>query len=72
MLAVLLSNSVVVLYGFSAGHEAFAAARQLSDAGFKNVTVLIGGIFSIRWTAANRKDHAHLASLVEDVPEINK
>jgi rhodanese-related sulfurtransferase len=65
-------NKPVIVYGFSAGHEAFAAARQLSDAGFKNITVLIGGIFSVRWTAANRKDHAYLASLVEDVPEINK
>jgi rhodanese-related sulfurtransferase len=65
-------NKPVIVYGFSAGHEAFASARQLSDAGFKNVTVLIGGIFSIRWTAANRKDHAYLAALVEDVPEINK
>ncbi len=65
-------NKPVIVYGFSGGPEAFVAAKNLTDAGYTNVTVLMGGIFSIRWTAANRKDQAHLASLVTDVPDSNK
>jgi rhodanese-related sulfurtransferase len=65
-------NKQVVVYGFSGGPEAFVAAKQLTDAGFKNVNVLMGGIFSVRWTAANRKDQAYLAELVVEVPEVNR
>jgi rhodanese-related sulfurtransferase len=65
-------NKAVVVYGFSSGPEAYIVAKKLTDAGFKNVSVLIGGIFGIGWTAANRKDQAYLKELIVDVPEVNR
>jgi rhodanese-related sulfurtransferase len=64
-------NKRIVVYAFSGGPEAFAVARKLTDAGYKNVTVLLGGIFSLRWTAANFREQAYLHDLVVDVPEEN-
>ena len=64
-------NRRIVVYAFSGGPEAFNVARKLTDAGYKNVTVLMGGIFSLRWTAANFREQAYLHDLVVDVPEEN-
>jgi rhodanese-related sulfurtransferase len=65
-------NNPIVVYHFAGGPEAFAAAKYLSNNGFKNVTVLYGGVFSIRWTAANINGQSHLNNLVTDIPDINK
>ncbi|HZE83982.1 MAG TPA: rhodanese-like domain-containing protein, partial [Puia sp.] len=62
----------VIVYGFSGNQEAFAAAKWLSDQGFSQVAVLMGGLFNLRWTAANVKDHQALASLVTDIPAGNQ
>lgn len=62
----------VVLYHFSGGgSDAFAAARKLTDLGYKNVYVLAGGIFNLRWRAANIKGKSHLKDYVVDVPAEN-
>jgi len=61
----------IVIYSFGSGSEIFAAAERLQKAGFKKVNVLVGGIFTLRWTAANVKGQSYLTDLVEGVPEIN-
>jgi len=61
----------VVIHHFSSGREAFLAAKTLIDNGFTNVKVLIGGIWNLRWRAANIKGKAHLADWVENVPAEN-
>jgi rhodanese-related sulfurtransferase len=65
-------NKPIVVYHFAGGPEAFAVAKYLNNNGFKNVTVLYGGVFSIRWTAANINGQSYLKDLVTDIPEINK
>jgi rhodanese-related sulfurtransferase len=62
----------VVVYHFAGGPEAFAAAKYLINNGFTKVTVLYGGVFSIRWTAANINGQSYLKDLVTDIPDINK
>jgi rhodanese-related sulfurtransferase len=65
-------NRSIIVYHFAGGPEAFAVAKYLSNNGFKNVTVLYGGVFSIRWTAANINGQSYLKDLVTDIPDINK
>jgi len=65
-------NKPVVVYGFSTSPDAFAAAMWLSGQGFSRVYVLMGGLFNLRWTAANVKDHQALAGLVTDIPAGNQ
>ncbi|HEY0355880.1 MAG TPA: rhodanese-like domain-containing protein [Flavisolibacter sp.] len=62
----------VVLYAFSGSPEAFSAANELVENGFRNVSVLTGGIFNIRWTAANVAGMKHLNGWIVDVPEENR
>jgi rhodanese-related sulfurtransferase len=61
----------IVIYSFGSSPEAFAAANILQKQGFKHIKLLMGGIFSIRWTAGNVKGQAYLKDLVVDVPESN-
>lgn len=61
----------VVIHHFSSQREAFLAAKTLSDNGFTNVHVLIGGIWNLRWRAANIKGKSHLAEWVENIPPDN-
>ena len=61
----------VFVYGFSTQQEAFKSAKILSDNGFTNVHVLIGGIWNLRWRAANIKGKANLDKWVENVPVEN-
>ena len=58
----------IVLYTFSGQPEAYDAARKLSENGFTQVKVLEGGIFNLRWTAANIKDQGMLGAWVVNVP----
>ena len=60
-----------MLYGFGGGPEPITAANTLSQAGFTKVNVLMGGVFGLRWTAANKKGQAALKDWVVDVPEVN-
>jgi rhodanese-related sulfurtransferase len=64
-------NKVVFIYGFGGGNESYASADILTRNGFKRVTVLVDGLFGIRWTTANIKGQDYLRDLVVDVPEIN-
>ena len=61
----------VFVYGFSTQQEAFKSAKFLSDNGFINVHVLIGGIWNLRWRAANIKGKGELDKWVENVPVEN-
>jgi len=65
-------NKPVIVYSFGGGPESFTAAKYLADNGFKNVTILYGGIFNLRWTAANIKGQTYLKDFVTDIPDINK
>ena len=61
----------IILYGFSGSPEPFYSARFLADHGFTKVFVLMGGIFHLRWAAANAKNHESLNNWVVNVPADN-
>lgn len=65
-------NAHIVLYTFSGQPELFTLAKKLADNGFTNVKVLNGGIFNLRWTAANLKNKSHLNDWVVDMPAENR
>jgi rhodanese-related sulfurtransferase len=58
-------NKPIIVYAFSGGPESYQAAKILREAGYSDVTVLMGGIFSMRWTAANDKSQAGLGKWVD-------
>lgn len=62
----------VVIYGFGSSPEAFDAANRLQQQGFASIRVIIGGLFNLRWTAANTKGNSYLTTLVTNVPEENR
>jgi rhodanese-related sulfurtransferase len=62
----------ILLYSFgSANTDVFEAANLLARQGFTGLHVLTGGLWDIRWKAANVKGLSRLMSLVVDVPEEN-
>ena len=62
----------IVLYHFSGGSsDPYAAARKLADMGYQKVYVLSGGVFNLRWRAANIKGESRLKDYVVDVPADN-
>jgi rhodanese-related sulfurtransferase len=61
----------IVLYTFGTSNDIFEAAKALSINGYKNVNVLHGGIFNLRWKAANLKGREGLKEWVENVPPEN-
>jgi len=65
-------NKEVAIYSFGSSPEVFAAANLLQQQGFQKIKVVIGGLFNLRWTAANTKGNAWLTSFVTDVPEVNR
>lgn len=65
-------NKPIVVYSFGAQNEVFEAAKKLSDQGFKQVHVLLGGIFNLRWRAANIKGLSALNDWVVNVPPDNR
>ena len=65
-------DAVIILYGFNAQPEIFEAAKWLNEQGYKNVSVLQGGIWSLRWTSHNIKGKADLNNLVVNVPAENE
>jgi len=64
-------NKLVLVYAFSSSPEAFSSAKLLTEKGFSNVSVLVGGIFDIRWKAANVKGREYLNKWVTNVPADN-
>jgi rhodanese-related sulfurtransferase len=64
-------NKPVVVYGFSDGTIPYEAAALLSANGFTDVYVLRGGLFNLRWTAANVEGYHSLMDWVTDVPAEN-
>lgn len=64
-------NKDIIIYSFSTNPESFEAAKFLTDNGFSKVHVLLGGLFDIRWKAANIKGRSDLNNYVEDVPPDN-
>jgi 3-mercaptopyruvate sulfurtransferase SseA len=64
-------NKEVVVYAFSGNPEAFEAAKLLAEKGFTNVKVLTGGLWDLRWRAANIKGLKSMMHWVVDVPEEN-
>jgi rhodanese-related sulfurtransferase len=62
-------NKPIVVYTFSGQPDAYNAAKQLADNGFTQVKVLEGGLFNLRWTAANIKGQGMLAGWLVNVPE---
>jgi rhodanese-related sulfurtransferase len=65
-------DAVIILYGFNAQPEIFEAAKWLNEQGYKNVSILQGGIWSLRWTSHNIKGKADLNNLVVNVPPENE
>lgn len=64
-------NKDIVIYSFGSSPEVFATANALQQQGFKKIKVMIGGLFNLRWTAANTKGNTNLKDFVTDVPEMN-
>jgi rhodanese-related sulfurtransferase len=62
----------VIVYGFNAQPEIFESAKWLKDQGYKNVSILQGGIWSLRWTSHNIQGKAYLNDLVVNVPQENE
>jgi rhodanese-related sulfurtransferase len=65
-------DAPIVIYGFNAQPEIFEAAKWLNEQGYKNVSILQGGIWSLRWTSHNIKGKADLNNLVVNVPPENE
>ncbi len=66
-----LKDLPIIVYGFSDNDEVFESADLLSRQGYKDVSVLLGGIFNLRWKAANLKGKSHLKNWVENIPTEN-
>ena len=62
----------IVLYTFSNQNEVYEAARKLQKIGFQNVSVLYGGIWTMRWSAHNISGKKHLEKWVVDIPKENQ
>ena len=64
-------NKQVVVYSFSTNSSIFEAGGLLTKNGFNKVSLLMGGIFNFRWTAANVKGKEGMKSKVENIPAEN-
>src|SRR5438552_2478051 len=53
-------DNPIIVYGFNSQPNIFEAAKWLKDQGYKNVSILEGGIWSLRWTSHNIKGKAYL------------
>ena len=65
-------DTPVILYGFNSQNNIFESAKWLKGQGYKNVSVLEGGIWRIRWVSHNIKGKAYLSDLVVNVPSENE
>ena len=64
-------NKPVVIYSFSSHLDAYKAAATLISDGFTNVNILAGGIFDLRWKAANIKNKSFLKDWITNIPSSN-
>jgi rhodanese-related sulfurtransferase len=64
-------NKPVFLYHFNNQPDVFKAARILTENGYTNVNVLIGGIWNLSWRAANIKNKKDISNWVENIPPEN-
>jgi rhodanese-related sulfurtransferase len=62
----------IVVYAMSSQNEVFEAAKKLTEQGFTNVSVLMGGLFNLRWRAANVNGFEYLKGWVVNVPPDNQ
>jgi len=62
----------IVIYSFGSSPDVFASANLLQQKGFRKVSVVMGGLFNLRWTAANTKGNEQLKSMVVDIPAENQ
>jgi rhodanese-related sulfurtransferase len=65
-------NRDIIVYTFNTSKEAFESANLLAAKGFKKVYVLAGGLWDVRWKAANLKGKSQLMKYVVDVPADNQ
>lgn len=65
-------SQTVVVYGFNSQNDIFNAAKWFTGRGYKNVYVLQGGIWNLRWASHNIKDKMYLNDLVVNVPAENE
>ncbi len=65
-------DTPVILYGFNSQNNIFESARWLKEQDYKNVSILQGGIWSLRWISHNIKGKAYLNDLVVNVPVENQ
>ncbi len=61
----------IIIYAFSGNPEAFTAAKTLVNSGFRHIKVLTGGLFDLRWRAANISGMKDMMNWVVDVPAEN-
>ena len=62
----------IIIYGFGDPEYVYTAAASLTKQGYKNVSVLRGGIWYLRWASHNLKGEEHLNNWVVNVPEQNQ
>jgi len=65
-------DTPVIIYGFNSQPDIFESAKWLKDQGYKNVSILQGGIWNLRWTSHNIRGKSYLNDLVVNVPEENQ
>jgi rhodanese-related sulfurtransferase len=65
-------DSPLVIYGFNNNDYIYATAKSLQQSGYKNVMVLRGGVWGLRWWANNKPGKAAWADLVINVPAENQ
>jgi 3-mercaptopyruvate sulfurtransferase SseA len=65
-------DTPIIIYGFNSQDNIFESAKWLKDQGYKNVSILQGGIWRLRWAAHNLKGKASLNDLVVNVPPENE
>lgn len=62
----------IIVLGFNNEQDVFMTASWFKKNGYKNVSVLQGGIWNLRWAAHNLKNKMYLADLVTNVPPENE
>lgn len=71
---LLLENksTPIVLYSFTNQSDLFESAKMLVNMGYKNVNILRGGIWNLRWESYNLKNKANLKDWLINMPEENQ
>ena len=64
-------NAPLVIYGFNNNDYVYAAAAALKQAGYTNISLVRGGIWTLRWASHNIAGKASLEKVVINVPESN-